>query len=92
MGSVNSPQATLTVAARAPQVTIDPQLLSYLVCPACHGELESVGANDDAPGLECQKCGRVYPIRDGIPVMLVEEATPPTREVATDSKPEEGDS
>jgi uncharacterized protein YbaR (Trm112 family) len=30
-------------------------------------------------GIECTGCGRVYPVRDDIPVMLVEEASPPRR-------------
>ena len=55
---------------------IDVRLLEILICPACRGELSPV--EEDA-GLECISCGRVYPIRDGIPVMLVEEASPPTR-------------
>jgi len=59
-------------------VTLDPRLLEILVCPACHGELRVVS---DESGLECGPCGRVYPIRDGIPVMLIEEASPPTRDV-----------
>ena len=59
------------------RVTIDPRLLELLVCPACHGE---VGLVQDGSGLECGGCGRVYPVRDGIPVMLVDEATSPTRE------------
>ncbi len=53
---------------------VDPRLLEILVCPACRGSVAQ------ADGLECRECGRVYPIRDGIPVMLVEEATPPTGE------------
>ena len=57
-------------------MSIDPQLLEILICPACHGDLKQLDAGD---GLECLKCGRVYPVRDGIPVMLVEEASPPTR-------------
>jgi uncharacterized protein YbaR (Trm112 family) len=57
-------------------VSIDPRLLEILICPACHGSLLQDDAND---GLECENCGRVYPVRDGIPVMLVEEASPPTR-------------
>jgi uncharacterized protein YbaR (Trm112 family) len=52
-----------------------------LVCPACHGEIEP---EPDATGLECRRCGRIYPVRDGIPIMLVSEATPPTREIARD--------
>lgn len=58
---------------------IDPRLLEIVICPACHGDIRPV--NDDT-GLECLRCGRVYPVRDDIPVLLVDEATPPTREEA----------
>jgi uncharacterized protein YbaR (Trm112 family) len=43
-------------------------LLTLLVCPVDRGNLNRIG---DA--LECTVCGRRYPIRDGIPVMIVEE-------------------
>ena len=55
---------------------IDSRLLEILICPACRGDLTLL---DEERGLECGSCGRIYPIRDGIPVMLVEEASPPTR-------------
>ena len=48
---------------------IDPQFLSLLACPACKTTVALDGAR-----LVCAQCGRRYPIRDGIPVMLVEEA------------------
>ncbi|MFQ6082551.1 MAG: Trm112 family protein [Candidatus Aminicenantia bacterium] len=51
---------------------IDPQLLEILACPLCK---ESVELTRDKKGLKCIKCHRIYPIRDGIPVMLIEEAT-----------------
>ena len=57
-------------------MALDPKLLAMLICPACRGEIHPV--NDEA-GLECESCGRVYPVRGGIPVMLVDEASPPTR-------------
>jgi uncharacterized protein YbaR (Trm112 family) len=56
---------------------LDPRLLEILICPACRGKVDVV---DDATGLECAGCGRIYPVRDEIPVMLVDEASPPTRE------------
>lgn len=59
-------------------MSIDPRLLEMLVCPACRGEIEP---ERDETGLECRRCGRVYPVRDGIPVMLVDEASPPKREI-----------
>lgn len=54
---------------------IDPRVLEMLRCPACHGEVAPVEADR---GLKCGECGRVYPIRDGILVMMVDEASPPT--------------
>jgi uncharacterized protein len=51
------------------------QLKKVLVCPVCRTLLRSIG---DDEALECTSCGRRYPVRDGIPVMLPEEATPPT--------------
>lgn len=51
---------------------IPEELLSIIVCPECHGDL-APGAAD----LTCQACGLVYPVRDGIPVLLVDEATRP---------------
>jgi uncharacterized protein len=48
---------------------IDKELLEILVCPACRGPLQE--ANDT---LRCGQCRRVYPIRDGIPILLVDEA------------------
>ena len=51
--------------------TIDPELLQILVCPACR---VAVRQSDDSR-LVCGDCGRVYPVRDGIPVMLLEEAS-----------------
>ena len=62
-------------------MSIDPELLEMLICPDCRGAVSEVS---DGSGLECAACGRVYPVRDGIPVMLVEEASEPTRTVEKD--------
>ncbi len=53
---------------------ISPELLEILRCPKCKSEVK---INADESGLKCQNpdCALVYPIRDEIPVMLVEEAT-----------------
>ena len=53
---------------------ISPELLEILRCPQCKSELE---INADQSRLKCLNpdCSLVYPIRDEIPVMLVEEAT-----------------
>ncbi len=48
---------------------IDKQLLAILACPACQGDVE---LKEDK--ILCLKCARKYPIKNGIPVMLVDEA------------------
>ena len=54
---------------------IDPELLEILVCPQCKAELVVKRASDGAEqSLECAACRLAYPVEDGIPVMLVEEA------------------
>jgi uncharacterized protein YbaR (Trm112 family) len=53
-------------------VAIPQELLDILVCPECK---TPVKVTPDRNGLKCQTCRRVYPIRDDIPVMLLEEAT-----------------
>ncbi len=51
---------------------VDPVLLDILVCPKC---LKPVTLVNGDTGLKCAECHRVYPIKDDIPVMLVDEAT-----------------
>jgi len=51
---------------------IDKQLLEILVCPQCKGGLSLA---DGGRGLVCSRCQLKYPVRDDIPVMLVEEAS-----------------
>jgi len=50
---------------------IDPQLAAILVCPVDKSDLREDEATSH---LVCTQCGRRYPVQDGIPVMLVEEA------------------
>ncbi len=54
-------------------MTLSPQLLDVLVCPRCKSSLEYREAE---ASLVCHTCELRYPIRDEIPVMLVDEATP----------------
>lgn len=54
-------------------MNIDKELLSILVCPKCKGKLKLTDKKD---GLACEKCRLVYPVKDDIPVMLIEEASP----------------
>jgi hypothetical protein len=52
-------------------MAISKELLEILACPLCK---EEVRLTPDGTGLKCVKCHRVYPIRDDIPVMLIDEA------------------
>ena len=53
-------------------MALDQRLLEILVCPQCHGEVEH---KERRKVIVCAACGLQYPVRDGIPVMLAEEAT-----------------
>ncbi len=53
-------------------MALDSQLLEILACPLCK---EDVKLTADEKGLKCVKCYRVYPIKDEIPVMIIEEAS-----------------
>jgi uncharacterized protein YbaR (Trm112 family) len=50
------------------------QVLDLLACPACHGPLRVTPAT-----LACEECGRLYPVLDGIPILLIDRATRPTQ-------------
>jgi len=50
---------------------IDKELLAILACPKCKGEIKLTDRGD---GLVCQACKLMYPIKDDIPVMLIDEA------------------
>ena len=52
-------------------MAVSQDLLEILVCPVCK---VSVTLTADQTGLKCPACRRVYPVRDDIPVMLVDEA------------------
>jgi uncharacterized protein len=52
-------------------MAISQELLEILACPACKAKVE---LKPDGSGLKCVECKRVYPIRDDIPVMLIDEA------------------
>ena len=50
---------------------IPKDLLEILVCPACKHPLE---LKNNGQGLKCAQCHRLYPVRDEIPVLLIDEA------------------
>jgi uncharacterized protein YbaR (Trm112 family) len=51
---------------------IDKELLAILACPQCKGKIY---LSETGEGIICDQCRLLYPINDGIPVMLIEEAT-----------------
>ncbi len=53
-------------------MAVDPELLAILACPECKTPVTLV---HDGAALKCATCKRVYPIKDDIPVMLLDEAT-----------------
>ena len=53
-------------------MAVDPKLLEILACPLCKTELRQTA---DGTGLVCTSCHRRYPVVDGIPVLLAEEAS-----------------
>ena len=68
-------------------MNLDPLLLDLVVCPSCHAGLSV----DDAAGeLVCSGCGLAYPVRDDIPVLLVDEARQ-TRAQQTEPRESEAD-
>jgi uncharacterized protein len=67
-------------------VQLDPQLLEILRCPSPdHAPLAAGTPGDaDADFLTCTECGRAYPVQDGIPVLLLDEAVPAPGGAPTD--------
>lgn len=66
-------------------VTLDERLLEILACPSPdHAPLTRGTPGDpDADALTCTECGRVFPVKDGIPVLLLDEAEPSAEDPAT---------
>ena len=54
-------------------MTLSSELLEILACPKCKGDIR---LNEDQNGLICDQCRLEYEIRDGIPIMLIDEAKP----------------
>lgn len=50
---------------------LDERLLEILACPKCKGDIM---VSQDGSGLICENCRLVYPIKDDIPIMLIDEA------------------
>jgi uncharacterized protein YbaR (Trm112 family) len=55
-------------------VSVDAELLEILVCPNDRGEIDYF---EEEQAIVCRTCGYRYPVRDDIPVMLIDEAEKP---------------
>jgi len=53
---------------------ISKELLEILACPKCKGDLEYIKEGPHGEGLFCPQCKLFYPIKEDIPIMLIEEA------------------
>ncbi len=53
-------------------MNVTEEFVEMMICPACQAKVK---LKADASGIKCVECGRVYPIRNDIPSMMVEEAT-----------------
>ena len=63
-------------SAGAQMAALSPHLLEVAACPACHAKL---AIDYEAEALVCTSpvCGLIYPVRDGIPILLIDEARHP---------------
>ena len=60
---------------------ISRELLEILACPKCKGEIE---LDEQGQALVCRNCRLIYEIREGIPIMLIEEAKPLDNNIRSD--------
>ena len=63
------------VSAMSNEATVPRELLEILVCPVDKAKVTLEGER-----LVCEQCGRAYPVREGIPIMLEEEAELPGKQ------------
>jgi uncharacterized protein YbaR (Trm112 family) len=63
----------MTGTYKGADMPIKKELLDILCCPQCKGDIRLNSAGD---GLVCDACKLLYPIKDDIPVMLIDEAQP----------------
>lgn len=55
-------------------MSVNDRLLEILACPACKAKVEYSSPSPEEEWIVCTKCRRQYPVREGIPIMLVSEA------------------
>ena len=71
------PGETADGYVNAKLLTLSPQFLDVAACPACHAKL---AIDYGAEALVCTRptCGLVYPVREGVPILLIDEASHPS--------------
>ena len=57
---------------------IDPELLDILACPDCKSDVE---LQDNK--IVCKGCGRRYPVKNDIPIMLIDQSEPPIKKTGS---------
>ena len=57
-------------------MALSEELIAVLACPSCRGDLRLLGTLERGDGFLCAACDKVYPIYDGIPVLLTDRAIP----------------
>ena len=57
-------------------MVLSEELIAVLACPRCRGDLRLLGTLGQDDGFLCAACDKVYPIYDGIPVLLADRAIP----------------
>jgi len=55
-------------------MTFDTDLLDLVACPACHASFVRPSVSTRIQALTCSGCGLIFPVIDGIPVLLIDEA------------------
>ncbi len=63
------------------QQIIAQELLDILACPACKESVTLLEYKTGTHGLKCEPCKKIYPIKDGIPVMLIDKSLPLTENI-----------
>ena len=66
------------VGSRAKFLTLSPNFLDVAACPACHAKL-AIDYGAEALACTGPACGLIYPVRDGIPILLIDEARQPAQ-------------
>ena len=65
------------MSAVKPEVAIPSEVFDLLACPACYAPLAWLPGAAEDPAIGCIGCGRLYPVQDGIPILLADRSSLP---------------